>query len=187
MKISSSGFSVYLGSISKDDAEAIESNGNDYEIASSMPSIPHPYKREDILAFIDFANYKYLNRDEYHLAVRLDNGTLIGMCALANIDTLNRKAELGYWLGRKYWGKGYAKQAIRLIMHLGFEELELNKIYAKVLTNNERSIGLLNSLKFQKEGLNREDVLHMGRFVDDFTFSMLKKDYTCSENVTLTE
>lgn len=187
MQISSDGFGVYLSNIGKNDADTIESNGNDSEISSNMPSIPYPYKREDILTFIDFATYKYLNREEYHLAIRLIDGALIGLCALANIDMLNRKAELGYWLGRRHWGKGYAKEAIRLMLHLGFEELKLNRIYAKVLTNNERSIGLLSSLKFHREGLNREDVLHMGKFVDDYTFSMLKKDYTHKEDVTITE
>lgn len=63
------------------------------------------------------------------------------------------------------------------MLGFGFRELGLNKIYAKVLTYNERSIKLLESLKFYREGTNREDVLHMGMFLDDLTFSMLKRNY----------
>lgn len=187
MKISSSGFSVYLRNLERDDADSVQLNGNEYEIAYNSPSVPHPYRREDALMLIELAIQRYANREEYHFGVFLEDNTLIGVCALANIDLINKKAELGYWLGKKYWGHGYAKQAIRLILSFGFNNLELNRIYAKVLTYNERSIGLLNSMQFQKESLNREDAFHMGKFLDDFTFVMLKKEYSENDKITLTD
>jgi RimJ/RimL family protein N-acetyltransferase len=124
---------------------------------------------------------KYLLGEEFHLGIILDN-ELIGLCGLASIDSANKKAELGYWIGKNYWGNGYGKEAVRLMAHFCFSELKLNKIYAKVLTNNERSIKLLGKLGFCNEGKSREDIYHMGSFLDDYTFSLLKIDYKDREN-----
>ncbi len=177
MKVSAKGFSIYLNTPTIDDAEAIRENANDREIAINVPNIPNPYGIENALQFIGFAIQKYELKEDFHMCIRLLNGEFIGLCALVNIDKLNRKAELGYWVGAKYRGKGFAKEALRLIIGFGFSYLDLNRIYAKVLVHNERSVNLLNSLNFRKEGTNRDDVFHDGRFMDDVIFGVLKREY----------
>jgi [ribosomal protein S5]-alanine N-acetyltransferase len=179
MKISSENFRVYLKTLGIEDAQAITEKVNDREITLNTLTIPFPYERQHALAFIEFATQKYSLREEYHLGIHLQNGELIGVCGLTNIDSVNMKAELGYWIGRDYWGKGYANEAMQLIMYFGFKNLKLNKIYAHVFGSNERSIKLLERLGFSQEGLLKEDVFHagVGRFMDAFSYSILKKEF----------
>ena len=111
------------------------------------------------------------------MAVRLQSGGFIGMCAIANIDNANMRAELGYWIGRRHWGKGYGKEAVRLMLHFAFATLRLNRVCARVVVGNERSIGLLGALGFKEEGIAREGIFHMGRFMDVIQFSIIRSEY----------
>jgi RimJ/RimL family protein N-acetyltransferase len=172
MKISYGGFRVYLGTLSPHDADAIKMGADDEEIALNVP-----YDMHYAESFIEFAAQKYAAKEEFHLGVYLTGGQLIGMCALGSVDKANRKAELGYWIARKYWGNGYGKEALKLMSSFGFGKLGLNRIYAKVLTDNERSTRLLGSVGFKKEGTLRQEILRMGRFLDCFMFSTLKSEY----------
>lgn len=183
MRASSKDFRVYLDCLSMRDVDAIVENANDSEIAFGDPSVPIPYTVEYAASFIDIAMQKLADGDEYHLGIRLLDGTLIGLCALAHIDKANRKAELGYWIGKTYRGKGYAKEALELALGLGFAKLGLNRVYARVLADNERSKRLLESLGFVEEGTNRMDVMRNGRFIDSKTLGLLKSEYKSTVEV----
>lgn len=185
MRLAIEGFDVYLESINANDVDAITLCGNDYEIAHNSPSVPYPYRKEDALMLVERAGEKYASEGELHMGVHLRNGEFAGMCALSNIDRANKKAEIGYWIARRHWRHGYAKQSIRTVLGFGFGRLGLNKIYAKVLAYNEKSINLLEGLGFHREGINIEDVFHMGKFMDDITFSMLKRDYGYDDAVLI--
>ena len=180
MKISAKDFRVYLSSLTTEDAEAIEININDPEVISGInnPDVHSPYLVEHAMLFIGATMLKYETREEFHFGVRLLNGEFIGMCALFNIDNLNRKCEIGYWLGKKHWGNGYAKEAIKLLMGFGFSELSLNKISAKTLVGNARSIKLLGSLGFVNEGTSRKEIFRMDEFLDESNFGILSSEYT---------
>ncbi len=177
MRISANGSSVYLDTIKLEDAPILKENANEKDIHIGVPIIPYPYKIEDAMAFIELATQKYISREEFSLGVHLQSKELIGMCSLHDIDSINKRAEIGYWIGKKYWGKGHAKDAIRLILGFGFGSLDLNKVYAKVLSHNERSSRLLSSLGFTKEGTSREEFLADGEYEDAFLFGLLKKEY----------
>lgn len=181
MMISCPVLRVYLSDVGPSDAFAMAENSNDYETARNVPNMPYPYTIDNAMTFIEFARLRRLERLDFHMAVRLLDNTLVGMCAIANIDMLNSKAELGYWIGKNYRENGYANEAIRLMLHFGFRTMGLNRIYAKVLTSNENSAKLLDTLGFSREGTARGEVLHMGKFMDVITFSMLKGE--CKELV----
>jgi [ribosomal protein S5]-alanine N-acetyltransferase len=189
MKISSDGFKVYLSTLTTADAESIELNINDPDVVAGInnPNVHYPYKVEDAMQFIGYSMIKYDAGEEFHVAIRLANDNqLVGLCALFNLDRSNNRAEIGYWLGKSHWGKGYAKEALRLLMSFGFGKLELNKIYAKALVGNERSIGLLGSLGFSNEGIEKEEVFRDGKFLDEARLSMLKRDFKNGVNVVVT-
>ena len=156
MEIYGQGMRVHLGGIAPRDAAMLALIGNDADVARGTPTIPHPYTLEMAMAFVTHANETSDSRKELHLAVRL--GTLfIGMCALSAIDHANKEAEIGYWLGREYWGKGYGAEAVRLMLSYGFGKLGLSEMHAESLPGNERSIRLLLSLGFRTEGDSGRD------------------------------
>lgn len=83
---------------------------------------------------------------------------------------------LSYNLSRDYWGKGIMTEVIKTIIPFAFNELDMNRIQAKVMPDNHSSVGLLSKVGFVQEGLLRDYIF--GEFITDtLIFSMLKKDF----------
>ena len=106
-----------------------------------------------------------------------DKDELIGSCGYHHISRNHYKAEIGYDLLPKYWGKGIMRNAIHALVQYGFEGFGLNRIEAIVDPINTRSYKLLENLGFQKEGMHRQAFFEKGRFVDVYIYSMLQSDY----------
>jgi RimJ/RimL family protein N-acetyltransferase len=109
--------------------------------------------------------------------VRHEDGLVIGTCTLFHIDESNRRAEIGYALGRAHWGKGYMREALSALLEYAFRTLGLHRIEADVDPRNEASIRLLERLGFQKEGYLRERWLVDGATHDTLFFGLLRKEW----------
>ncbi len=81
-----------------------------------------------------------------------DAGTVIGGADLRIVSPPDRRAELGYGLGRPYWGHGYATEAASLLVRFGFEHLGLTRIQALCAVDNARSMRTLERLGMHREG-----------------------------------
>ena len=92
---------------------------------------------------------------KWGVARQADN-VLIGTTTLYNLDFTNRRAELGYALGREYWGQGYMQEALQAVLAYCFETLNLRRLEADVDPRNQASIQTLERLGFQREGFLRE-------------------------------
>lgn len=91
----------------------------------------------------------------------------VGSVFLKNIDSLNRKAEYGIFIGEDAArGKGYGSEAARLILAHGFHSLGLNRIYLSVLSDNPAAIASYEKAGFRREGLLRQDFLRKDRYLD---------------------
>jgi RimJ/RimL family protein N-acetyltransferase len=102
----------------------------------------------------------------------------IGFCGFLNIDRKNSKAESYMTIGEKdYWGKGYAKEVRNLLLEYAFMELNLNKVYSYVWTNNEKMIKLNENAGFIKEGILVQDIFSHGEFRDRVIMGLLREDY----------
>ncbi|MFN6560741.1 MAG: GNAT family N-acetyltransferase [Nostoc sp. ChiSLP01] len=108
------------------------------------------------------------------IAKKEDN-VIIGSCGYSIKNRF--QAEIGYELAREYWKKGIMTEALRAIVHWGFDQLDLNRIEAFVIPENTASIKLLGNLQFVEEGFLREYGFWKGQFHDLRIFSLLKKDY----------
>jgi len=105
MEIKVPSFRIFLKTINAEDAEDISINASDPEITATSQgwaSFPFHTRSSRHGFFISSLREKQTEGSESHFSIRLD-GRTIGACALINIDLQNRHAELGYWLGRKYW------------------------------------------------------------------------------------
>lgn len=103
---------------------------------------------------------------------------VIGSCGFNYLDYENERAEIGYDIGSPYWGKGYAPEALRAIIHYGFDSLRLNRVEAKVEPENLNSIKVLKKLRFVEEGKLRQYEKSKGEFVDVIMFSILRTEWT---------
>lgn len=91
---------------------------------------------------------------------------LIGACGFNNLDAINKKAELGYWLLTKNWGNGIIREVLPYIIRYAFEELQLHRLEAVVESLNSRSKKVMESLSFYHEGTLHESEIKNGKFID---------------------
>jgi len=128
------------------DVKAVALLANDRRIAENTARIPHPYRATDAEDFIASAN---LGTETVFL-ITLRNGAVIGACGFTQID--RHPPEIGYWLGVKHWGKGYATEAVRALIDHIFTDLGDEAIQAAARVTNPASRRVLEKCGFQWSG-----------------------------------
>lgn len=107
-----------------------------------------------------------------------DDDKLLGTCGLYDCDFVARKAELRMKIGDKsYHGKGIGTKALKLLLHFGYQDVNLNKIWLKVLYNNKAAVKLYRNERFVEEGILRQDMYIKGDYHDVYIMSLLKQEY----------
>jgi ribosomal-protein-serine acetyltransferase len=104
-------------------------------------------------------------------------GNFAGMVGLNTIDKVNKRAEIGYWLGAEYQGKGIMTAAVKAIMETGFKDYDLNKLELHAATGNARSRAVAERLDFQLDGVLRQHEWLYDHFVDHASYSLLRADW----------
>jgi RimJ/RimL family protein N-acetyltransferase len=89
----------------------------------------------------------------------------------------HRRGELGYWIGKPFWGNGYAKEAGRRVVAYGFEELELNKIEAAAFFTNPASWHVMRKIGMQQEGIKRQHIIKWAIPEDVVFYGIRRSDY----------
>lgn len=107
----------------------------------------------------------------------VETGELIGQVALYSFDQQNRRCDVGYALGRAYWGQGYLSEALAILLEHGFHALDLNRIEADIDPRNAASAKALTRLGFQREGLLRERWIVGGEVCDTEFYGLLRSDW----------
>lgn len=108
---------------------------------------------------------------------------LIGICCLGDFEVRSRRAVIGYDLAQKEWNKGYATEAVKVLVDYGINRMELNRIEAFITPGNDASVRVLEKLNFTREGLVRERDLIKGELVDGIIMAILKKDLLREEKM----
>lgn len=156
------------------DAEAIERLASEKEVADTTMNIPHPYPLGSAAGFIQSRHEAAMHGDGYSFAVTLtEGGTFLGIVGL-NIDKRNNKADLGYWIGRAYWGQGYCTEAAARVVQYAFEQLKLNKVFAAALTRNPASSRVMEKIGMKFEGILREHLCKEGQYEDVKCYGLLR-------------
>ena len=120
-----------------DDATTIV-NLIDYEIAKYLYEVPYPYKIDDALNFIKSSYEDFKLRKAITFAMEYKNILesklllLIGTIGIKDIDYVNKKGNIGYWIGTQYQGKDIAAEGVKLVVNYVFDELKLEEISAYV-------------------------------------------------------
>jgi ribosomal-protein-alanine N-acetyltransferase len=146
------------------------------EVAATTLRIPHPYTESDAQDFMAGTQEELLNGSGLRLGVVLrESDTLCGGVGL-RIEAEHRRAEIGYWIGVPYWGKGYATEAARAMVKYGFETLGMHRIFASHFVGNSASAGVLKKIGMCHEGRQRAHILKWGEFLDIEMYGMLASD-----------
>ena len=154
------GILIDLRELSVNDAQDIAHLMN-YSISKYLYEVPDPYSVEDALNFINTAHNNFESLRALHFAIEYKNMSepgnnhpvLAGSVGLKNIDLTNNKANLGYWIGKQYWGRGIATECVKLIIKYAFSsDLGLREVIAYVFPENKASIRVLKKNGMKKRG-----------------------------------
>ena len=106
-----------------------------------------------------------------------DSNLLIGKICLFQISEQNRRAEIGYLLNRRQWGKGYMTEAMVFVLAYAFEGLGLHRIEADTDPENLPSLALLEKFGFAREGLFHDRWYVHGKWHDSVMLGLLASTY----------
>jgi ribosomal-protein-alanine N-acetyltransferase len=120
------------------------------------------------------ANYADGSGLRFGIVLR-ETDELIGNTSLHHFFEQNRRCEIGYALGSRHWGKGYAFEALHALLDYGFRELDLNRVEADVDPANIASGRVLEKLGFRKEGYMHERWIVHGKPADTVNYGLLKR------------
>jgi len=162
MKLSSK--RILLRPVRESDAKDIHKNINDFDIYRYTENIPYPYKLKDALDFIKKCKKELKEKKTYHFGIIFE-GKLVGGIGLHKADLKNKNAEVGYWLGKKYWNKGIVTDSLKLLIDFAFKKLKLHKLKARVFEPNIASKKVLEKNGFKIDGFFKDEVFKHKNFL----------------------
>ncbi|NWG16704.1 MAG: GNAT family N-acetyltransferase [Chloroflexi bacterium] len=160
------------------DAPAIQELAGHPAIAATTLSIPHPYPDGAAEAWIRGTHESFERGEDYVFAIiRKSSGVFLGTIRLG-IQTEHQRGELGYWIGKPYWGQGYATEAVSRVIRFGFLERQLNRIHASYFTTNPASARVMQKAGMKYEGILRQHIRKNGELIDLGLYGLLRSEYT---------
>lgn len=141
-----------------------------------LPWVDGTQTSEDTINFIRVSKRRKRSNKGIQFTIKYKN-RICGMIGLVQIDNLNKKTEIGYWLARKYNGKGIMTKSCRALVDHCYEKLNMNKINIRCMPENVSSIGIPERLNFKREALLRDDSFFNGKFENLILFTLLRKEW----------
>ena len=159
------------------DAFDVERLAGMREIADTTLNIPHPYPHGAAAEWIKAHGPAWNEGSSATFAIiATDSGALAGAISLM-IKPEHRRAELGYWIARKCWNRGYATEASQRLIDFGFEILRLHRIEARHFLRNPASGRVMQKLGMQAEGIERDWAIKWDRFETLAVYSILEPEW----------
>ncbi len=168
---------LILRPFSLEDAPEVRRLAGEKEIARTTLNIPYPYEEGMAEGWINTHHEKYEQGLGLQLAVvKKETGELVGNIGLFFQPKFDL-GEFGYWIGVPFQNQGYGTEAARKLLEFGFEELNLNRIYARYMENNPASGRILKKLGMKEEGHLRQHVKRMGVYHDLIYAGILRSEF----------
>jgi len=155
---------LLLRPLRPEDAEAVHRLVNDWEVVRMLSQLPFPYPRELADKWIGSTREQIARGSGYHLAItgtEAGQEMLIG-CIGLRLDMKPRVGNLGYWIGRRYWGHGVASEAASRVARWALANLDLDRLDAHVAVDNPASASVLRRAGFREIGTGMEQYLARG-------------------------
>ena len=136
---------------------------------------PYPYTRRDGRGFLAIA--ASAGSDSTKLAIDVDGEAVGGIGVILGTDIERFSAELGYWLGESFWGRGIATEAVRMFTEHVFDQLNLLRIFAVAAAANVASARVLEKAGYQKEGILRSAAVKFGQQHDQLMYARINSKW----------
>ncbi|MEL6557489.1 MAG: GNAT family protein [Bacteroidota bacterium] len=164
---------VILRPLQLSDTSVLASLANNKNVSDNLRDyFPSPYSDADAKTFIELTQSE---NPQQNFAIVCDD-QLCGVIGLiVQQDVYQKSAELGYWLGEPFWGKGIATAAVKQITRYGFEDLNLLRIYAGIFEFNRASMQVLIKNGFEEEAVFRHAVFKHGKTWNEHRYAKIKQ------------
>jgi len=149
---------------------------NDWDVAKTLARVPFPYPRDLADEWIASTRDQMAEGRAWHLAIvgeEAGREMLIG-CVGLTLDAAAKEAELGYWIGRRFWGHGVGPEAAGRLARWALANLGIEKLVASALIENARSQAVLRRVGFRQVGEGAQDFLSRGGAMPVLLFEMTR-------------
>ena len=149
------------------DAADVQRLAGDPAIADTTLNIPHPYPDGAAKSWISTHQERWQSGLGVICAITLrSTGELVGAISVLGVSQQNSHGEMGYWIGKPYWGNGYCSEAARALIQFCFETLGLHRVFAHHLARNPASGRVMIKAGMRYEGTLREHTRKTDAFED---------------------
>jgi len=151
----------------KGDVDSLWNNYNETRVIKSFVTNPTEKKFRD-----DFRKgLRKKEKDSERFVIEID-GEAVGKIYINLVDPYNKtKAKIGYWIGKKYRGKGIVTKVVKIAVTYWVRKYKLRRVEARARTYNKSSARVLEKAGFKLEGILRKNVLKDGKLYDDFIYA----------------
>ena len=155
----------------KSDLDALLRHANNAKIAANLrDQFPHPYTRRDA---VDYLNFVRDQRPERAFAMQHKEEAIGGLGFQIGLDISRVSAEIGYWIGEAYWGRGFATRAVIAVTGMGILRIQAHPRIRAGLCVQRASIRVLEKAGFQREGVLRRSAVKNGVILDQVIFAKI--------------
>ena len=163
----------------KADAESLTAQANNINVAKHLRDrFPHPYTLRDARAFLKHA---VASGDPTNLAIEADGLAVGAIGYVPGRDVERFSAEIGYWLGESFWGRGIVTEALSLVTRHAFEQMNYLRLFALPFADNLGSIRVLEKAGYVREGILRASSVKYGQPRDQYLFAKVNPSWVIPE------
>jgi len=156
----------------KNDLDALVRYANNPTIAANLrDQFPHPYTRSAGAAYLAEVRSAEI---ETSFAVEYADEAVGGIGFKLGADIARLSAEMGYWLGEPYWGRGLTTRAVLATSEWAFENYKLTRIFAMASSHNLGSMRVLEKAGFEREGILRRSAVKNGIILNQVLYAKVR-------------
>jgi len=153
------------------DADAVVRHANNASVAKQLRDrFPHPYTRANAAAFLKSA---VTSGDVSNLAIEVDGEAVGAIGYVRGSDVERYSAEIGYWLGEEFWGRGIVSEALALVSEHAFVTINLLRLFALPFADNVASIRVLEKAGYVREAILRSSSVKFGHPRDQALYARI--------------
>lgn len=158
----------------KGDEKSLVLHANNINIWNNVRDcFPHPYTMKDAR---DWVRKNETIKPALNIAIVVDGNAVGGIGIQPGRDIHKRNAEIGYWIGEEYWGKGIVSKAVKWMVDYTFKNFNVVRIYASTFNSNIASQKVLEKAGFTREAILKKALFKNNFLLDEYHYSLLKKD-----------
>jgi ribosomal-protein-alanine N-acetyltransferase len=154
------------------DEESLVRHANNRNVWRNLrDAFPHPYSLADARQWIQIANP---SPPITNFAFIIEGAAVGGIGLVLKDDVFRRSAEIGYWLGEEFWGRGIVTEAVRQVTEYAFATFDLSRVYAGVFEWNPASMRVLEKAGYEFECRTRKSITKDGETIDEFIYAIVR-------------